>query len=126
MPGRALAFRMCARLEQEMRNRGRSTSPIKPAYRPHVEQDPLLIILWRLNHQGPHAADAIKGDSPCGRRDAERPPHVHREDIIGRIHRRNGQHVERLEAGRQSLMTWLVGIIAAIGAAWATAKKSLL
>jgi len=24
------------------------------------------------------------------------------------------------------IMTWLVGIVAAIGAAWATAKKSLL
>ena len=27
----------------------------------HVEQDPLLIILWRLNHQD-RTLDAIKGD----------------------------------------------------------------
>jgi len=80
----------------------------------HVEKDPLLIILWRLNHQD-RALESIKSDLTS---------HIAQNQAIQ-------QSVDELVAfwagskvaGR--IMTWGVGILAAAGAAYASFKKDL-
>jgi hypothetical protein len=104
-------------LEQEMLEAAQHVANVS-----HVEQDPLLIILWRLNHQD-RTLDAIKGDLHAV--GATLNDHIAREDII----KESIDEMVSMWKGSKlvgKLMTWLVGIVAAIGAAWATAKKSLL
>lgn len=88
----------------------------------HVEKDPLLIILWRLNHQD-KTLDAIKSD--LKRMNTELSDHISREDTI----KESIDEMVAMWKGSKlvgKIMTWAVGIIAAIGAAWAAAKKSTL
>lgn len=88
----------------------------------HVEKDPLLIILWRLNHQD-KTLDAIKSDLKT--MNTELSDHISREDTI----KESIDEMVAMWKGSKlvgKIMTWAVGIIAAIGAAWAAAKKSTL
>ena len=88
----------------------------------HVEKEPLLIFLWRLNHKD-RTLDAIKGDLHAVGTTLNE--HIAREDVIkGSIDEMVSMWKGSKVVGK--IMTWLVGIVAAIGAAWATAKKSLL
>ena len=104
-------------LEQEMLEAAQHVADVS-----HVETDPLLIILWRLNHQD-RTLDAIKGDlHAVGEtlQDHIAREHPIKESIDEMVSMWNGSKL----VGK--IITWLVGVIAAIGAAWATAKKSLL
>jgi len=104
-------------LEQEMLEAAQHVADVA-----HVEKDPLLIILWRLNHQD-RTLDAIKGDLHAVGTTLNE--HIAREDVIkGSIDEMVSMWKGSKVVGK--IMTWLVGIVAAIGAAWATAKKSLL
>lgn len=88
----------------------------------HVEKDPLLIILWRLNHQD-RTLDAMKSDLSSLKSDLS--DHIAREDTI----KESIDEMVSMWKGSKlvgKIMTWAVGIIAAIGAAWAAAKKATL
>lgn len=88
----------------------------------HVEKDPLLIILWRLNHQD-RTLDAIKSD--LSSMNNELTEHISRENVI----QESIDDMVSLWKGSKvvgRIMTWIVGIIAAVGAAWATVKKGLI
>ena len=104
-------------LEKEMLEAAQHVADVS-----HVETDPLLIILWRLNHQD-RTLDAIKGDLHAVGKTLN--DHIAREDTI----KESIDEMVSMWKGSKlvgKIITWLVGVIAAIGAAWATAKKSLL
>lgn len=104
-------------LEQEMLEAAQHVADVS-----HVEKDPLLIILWRLNHQD-RTLDMIKSD--LASMNKELSDHVAREDTI----KESIDEMVSMWKGSKlvgKIMTWAVGIIAAIGAAWAAAKKSTL
>ncbi|MDQ5960015.1 MAG: hypothetical protein QG592_1097 [Pseudomonadota bacterium] len=104
-------------LEKEMLEAAQHVADVS-----HVETDPLLIILWRLNHQD-RTLDAIKGDLHAVGETLN--DHIAREDTI----KESIDEMVSMWKGSKlvgKIITWLVGVIAAIGAAWATAKKSLL
>ena len=88
----------------------------------HVEKDPLLIILWRLNHQD-RTLEAIQAN--LGHVGKTLSEHIARE---GTIQESIDEMVSMWKGSKLvgKIMTWAVGIIAAIGAAWAAAKKSTL
>jgi len=101
-------------LEKEMLESAQSKMGADPA-----EKNPLLIILWRLNHQD-KALEAIRYD-------------------LSNVAKTLGSHIDREEDIKESIddmvalwkgsklvgriMTWVVGITAALGAAYASAKK---
>lgn len=88
----------------------------------HVEKDPLLIILWRLNHQD-RTLDAIKSNQDT--MGATLADHIARENEI----KESIDDMVALWKGSRvvgRIMTWIVGIAAAAGAAYATVKKALL
>lgn len=103
-------------LEQEMLEAARSHIEADPA-----EKDPLLIILWRLNHQD-KALEGIRYD-------------------LSNVAKTLGSHIDREEVIKESIddmvalwkgskvvgriMTWVVGVTAALGAAYASAKKGM-
>lgn len=104
-------------LEEEMLEAAQHVADVS-----RVEKDPLLIILWRLNHQD-RTLEAIKSD--LSSMNAELSDHISREDTI----KESIDEMVSMWKGSKvigKIMTWLVGIIAAIGAAWAAAKKSLM
>lgn len=104
-------------LEKEMLEAAQHVADVS-----HVEKDPLLIILWRLNHQD-RTLDMIKSD--LASMNKELSDHVAREDTI----KESIDEMVSMWKGSKlvgKIMTWAVGIIAAIGAAWAAAKKSTL
>lgn len=102
------------KLEQEMLEAAEHVEQVA-----HVERDPLLIILWRLNHQD-KALETIKRD--LGIIGHTLNDHIAREDVIKEsidemVSTWKGSKI----AGR--VMAWLVGIVAAVGAAIATVKR---
>lgn len=104
-------------LEKEMLEAAQHVADVS-----HVEKDPLLIILWRLNHQD-RTLESIKSDLSSMK--AEVSDHISREDTI----KESIDEMVSMWKGSKvvgKIMTWLVGVIAAIGAAWAAAKKSLM
>lgn len=111
-------------LEQEMLEAAQHVADVS-----HVERDPLLIILWRLNHQD-KTLDAMKSDlsslkSDLSSMNTELSDHIAREDTI----KESIDEMVSMWKGSKvigKIMTWLVGIVAAVGAAWAAAKKSTL
>lgn len=87
----------------------------------NVEKDPLLIILWRLNHQD-RLLDSINGDMK--RVSATLSDHIAREgeikdSIDELVHFWQGSKL----VGR--VASWFLGGLAAIMAAYASAKKGL-
>lgn len=103
-------------LEKEMLEAAQHVADVS-----HVENDPLLIILWRLNHQD-RTLDAIKHD--LGAISTELSDHIAREDVI----KESIDDMVSLWKGSKlvgKIMTWGVGIIAALGASWAAVKKGL-
>lgn len=104
-------------LEKEMLEAAQHVADVS-----HVEKDPLLIILWRLNHQD-RTLDAIKSD--LSSMNNELTEHISRENVI----QESIDDMVSLWKGSKvvgRIMTWLVGIIAAVGAAYAAAKKTLI
>ena len=104
-------------LEKEMLEAAQAVADVA-----HVEKDPLLIILWRLNHQD-RTLDAIKTDLQAV--GATLGDHIARENVI----KESIDDMVSLWKGSKvvgKIMTWVVGIVAAVGAAYATAKKTLL
>lgn len=84
-----------------------------------INKDPLLLILWRLNHQD-KTLEAIKSDLLAVGK--ELTDHVARNDTMQEsidemVVMWKGSKV----VGR--IVTWMVGITAAVGAAYATWKK---
>ena len=80
----------------------------------HVEKDPLLIILWRLNHQD-RALESIKSDLTS---------HIAQNEAI----KDSVDELVAFWAGSKvagRIMTWGIGILAAAGAAYASFKKDL-
>ena len=104
------------KLEKEMLEAAKSVADIA-----HIEQDPLLIILYRLNHQD-RALESIKGDlSHMG---AVLASHIDREDVI----KESIDEMVSMWKGSKLMgrvTAWAVGILAAFGAAWASAKKGM-
>jgi len=104
-------------LEKEMLEAAQHVADVS-----HVEKDPLLIILWRLNHQD-RTLDAIKSD--LSSMNNELTEHISRENVI----QESIDEMVSLWKGSKvvgRIMTWIVGIIAAVGAAWATVKKGMI
>ncbi len=104
-------------LEREMLEAGQHVADVA-----HVEQGPLLIVLLRLNHQD-RTLDAIKSDLQeiCARL----ADHISRENVI----KESIDDMVSLWKGSKivgRIMTWVVGIVAAVGAAYAAAKRSFL
>ena len=101
-------------LEKEMLEAAQNVADVA-----HVEKDPLLIILWRLNHQD-RTLEAIKAD--LGDVKETLTAHITRESLVQ-------ESIDDMVAiwkgsrvvGR--ITTWLVGIAAALAAAYATIKK---
>lgn len=91
----------------------------KMANTDRAEKDPLLIILWRLNHQDKSLENI---NANLGRLDKTLADHISRE---GTIQESIDEMVVMWKGSKivGRIMTWLVGIAAAVGAAWATAKK---
>lgn len=87
----------------------------------HVEKDPLLIILWRLNHQD-RALELIKND--LGKVTVTLSGHIAQNEAIK-------DSVDELVAfwtGSKlagKVISWGVGICAAAAAAWASTKRGL-
>ena len=104
-------------LEKEMLEAAQHVADVS-----HVEKDPLLIILWRLNHQD-RTLDAIKSD--LSSMNNELTEHISRENVI---HESIDDMVSLWKGSKVvgRIMTWIVGIIAAVGAAWATVKNGLI
>lgn len=104
-------------LEQEMLEAAQHVSDVS-----HVEKDPLLIILWRLNHQD-RTLDVIKSElNDVGSKLSD---HISRETVV----QESIDEMVSLWKGSKlvgKIMTWFVGVIAAFGAAYAAAKKSIL
>lgn len=101
-------------LEKEMLEAAQHVSDVA-----HLDKDPLLIILWRLNHQD-RTLDAIKND--LGNVGKTLADHIARDGTI----QESIDEIVAMWKGSKvvgKLMTWAVGIAAAIGAAWATVKK---
>ncbi len=101
-------------LEQEMLEAAEHVANVA-----HVEKDPLLIILWRLNHQD-KTLGAIKHD--LGLVGKELSDHIAREDVIKEsidemVVTWKGSKI----AGR--VMSWFVWDAAAIGAVNANIKR---
>jgi len=104
------------KLEQEMLEASEHVANVA-----HVEKDPLLIILWRLNHQD-RTLESIKSD--LGAVAHKLGDHIAREDVIKEsldemVATWKGSKI----AGR--IAAWFVGIVSAFVAAWASAKKGL-
>ena len=87
----------------------------------NVEKDPLLIILWRLNHQD-RVLDSIKADMK------------HVSETLSEHIAREGEIKDSIDdmvvfwkgskiAGR--VASWFLGTLAALMAAYASAKKGL-
>ena len=105
------------RLEQEMLEAAQHVSDVS-----HVEKDPLLIILWRLNHQD-RTLESIRLDLLA--MNDELTEHISRENVI----KESIDDMVSLWKGSKvvgRIMTWAVGIIAAAGAAYAAAKKTFI
>lgn len=85
----------------------------------HVEKDPLLIILWRLNHQD-RTLELIKRDLTAVAGTLN--DHIAREDVIKES---IDEMVSTWKGSKVvgKVMTWAVGIIAAVGATFATVKR---
>lgn len=101
-------------LEQEMLEAAEHVAHVA-----HVEKDPLLIILWRLNHQD-RTLELIKRD--LGDVAKELTDHVAKNDGIKEsidemVVAWEGSKI----AGR--VMAWFFGIAAAVGAVIATIKR---
>ena len=102
------------KLEQEMLDAADHVAKVE-----HLERDPLLIILWRLNHQD-KALETIKRD--IGAIGHTLNDHIAREDVIKEsidemVSTWKGSKI----AGR--VVAWLVGIAAAVGATIAAIKR---
>ena len=88
----------------------------------HLEKDPFLIILYRLNHQDRTLA-AIKGNVDTLTTTVE--GHIAREtEIKDSIDEMVVMWKGSKLAGR--IVSWLVGIASAIGATWVAMKKGFL
>lgn len=101
-------------LESEMLEAAKNVADVA-----HVERDPLLIILWRLNHQD----KTLEGiNSKLGNLDKTLADHISRE---GTIQESIDEMVAMWKGSKVvgKLLTWGIGIAAAIGAAWASVKK---
>jgi hypothetical protein len=102
------------KLEQEMLEAAEHVANVA-----HVEKDPLLIILWRLNHQD-RTLEQIKSD--LGAVAKELTDHVAKNDGIK-------ESVDEMVAAWEGskiagrVVAWLVGIAAAVGAMIATIKR---
>ena len=102
------------KLESEMLEAAQSVADVA-----HVERDPLLIILWRLNHQD----KSLEGISAkLGNLDKTLADHISRE---GTIQESIDEMVAMWKGSKVvgKILTWGIGIAAAIGAAWASVKK---
>lgn len=87
----------------------------------HAETDTLLIILWRLNHQD-RTLEAIKAYLHTVGTTLN--DHIAHDDTI----KESIDEMVSMWKGSKlvgKIITWLVGVIAAIGATWATVKKAL-
>lgn len=101
-------------LEQEMLEAAEHVAHVA-----HVEKDPLLIILWRLNHQD-RTLESIKREltAVAGTLD----DHIAREDVIK-------ESIDEMVATWKGskvvgkVVTWFVGITAAVGATIAAVKR---
>jgi hypothetical protein len=85
----------------------------------HVEKDPLLIILWRLNRQD-RTLELIKRDLTSVASTLD--DHIAREDVIKES---IDEMVSTWKGSKVvgKVMTWAVGIIAAVGATIAAVKR---
>lgn len=84
-----------------------------------VSKDPLLLILWRLNHQD-RTLEAIKADLFAVSKGLT--DHVARNDVM----QESIDEMVVMWKGSKAvgrIMTWGVGIAAAVGAAYATWKR---
>jgi hypothetical protein len=102
------------KLEKEMVEAAKSVADFAG-----VDKDPLLIILWRLNHQD-RTLESIKADlGMVGKTLSE---HIARE---GTIQESIDEMVSMWKGSKVvgKILTWGIGIAAAIGAAWASVKK---
>jgi len=103
-------------LEREMLEAVNSKMATDPA-----EKDPLLIILWRLNHQD-KALDGIRSD--LGRVSTTLNGHITQNEAIkDAVDELVTFWVGSKIAGR--IMTWVFGVLAAAGAAYVSFKKDL-
>lgn len=101
-------------LEREMLEAAQHVADVS-----HVEKDPLLIILWRLNHQDRtleqirHEQSAISG---------KLDDHIAREDMM----KDAIDEIVAMWRGSKlagKIVSWIVGIGAAIAAAFAAIKR---
>jgi hypothetical protein len=101
-------------LEAEMLEAAKSVADVA-----HVEKDPLLIILWRLNHQD-RTLESIQ--SNLGHVGKTLSEHIARE---GTIQESIDEMVSMWKGSKVvgKILTWGIGIAAALGAAWASVKK---
>ena len=109
------------KLEHEMLEAAKSVADVA-----HVEKDPLLIILWRLNHQD-RTQEEIRVELAHVRKTLDN--HITRDSTI----QDSIDEMVSMWKGSKlvsKIITWFfgisaaaIGIAATIGAAWATAKR---